>query len=147
MLNQSAEYALRAVLYMARLGAEKPFKATDIAADLGLPPTYLSKIMHGLVRARVLRSLRGPAGGYSLAIVPEALSIERVVAPFQDLEPEGRCLMGDRACDIEHPCDAHQRWSQMKSEVTSFLQHTTVADMLTPLPARADTPITLTGVA
>lgn len=147
MLNQSAEYALRAVLYMARLGPEKPYKATDVAAALGLPATYLSKIMHGLVRARVLRSLRGPTGGYSLAISPSILPIEKVVAPFQDLESEGRCLMGDRPCDLAHPCDAHQRWSQMKSKLSLFLQNTTVADMLTPLPAVAEIRVKLTEVA
>lgn len=134
MLNQSAEYALRAVLYMANAGAGRAYKATEIAAALDLPATYLSKIMHTLVRERVLRSVRGPTGGYSLAVAAARLPVVQIVAPFQPIEQSDRCLMGDRACDHTDPCAAHQRWGAMKAHFTSFLQKTTVAEMLTPIP-------------
>lgn len=132
MLNQSAEYALRATLYMANNGADRAYKATAVAHALGLPATYLSKIMYELVRARVLTSVRGPAGGYTLAVPPEKLSIDRIVAPFQDLEPRRKCLMGDRKCDIKNPCVAHQHWGEIKRNFTSSLQNATLATLLTP---------------
>ena len=133
MLNQTADYALRATLYMAHNGADRSYKATAVADALGLPANYLSKIMYELVRARVLTSVRGPTGGYTLAIPAARLSIDRIVAPFQDLEPRRKCLMGNRRCDMKNPCIAHQHWSEIKNNFTSTLQNTTLATLLTPI--------------
>jgi Rrf2 family protein len=147
MLNQSAEYALRATLFMAHRGADQAYKATHIAEALALPANYLSKVMHELVRARVLTSVRGPTGGYSLASPPEELSLDRIVAPFQDLESRPQCLMGDRLCDHRTPCAAHQRWEKIKDMFATSLHNTTLAMMLTPLPNNTTQPVTLTEVA
>jgi Rrf2 family protein len=132
MLNQSADYALRATLYMAHNGAERAYKATTVADALGLPFNYLSKILVELVRADVLTSGRGPTGGYTLAVPPERLSLEQIIAPFQDLEPRRKCLMGDRNCDVNNPCVAHHSWSEIKNEFTAGLRNTTLAALLTP---------------
>jgi Rrf2 family transcriptional regulator, iron-sulfur cluster assembly transcription factor len=134
MLNQTADYALRATLYMAHNGADRSYKATAVANALGLPANYLSKIMYELVRARVLTSVRGPAGGYTLAVEPARLSIDRIVAPFQDLEPRRKCLMGNRRCDMRNPCIAHRHWSEVKNNFISTLQNTTLATLLAPMP-------------
>ncbi|HEY0672721.1 MAG TPA: Rrf2 family transcriptional regulator [Longimicrobiales bacterium] len=147
MLNQSAEYALRATLFMAHRGPDQAYKATSIADALGLPANYLSKIMHELVRAHVLTSVRGPTGGYSLAVPPTELALDKIVAPFQELEPRSQCLMGDRKCDRTRPCAAHQRWGQIREMFASSLQNTTLAMMLTPLPESTQQPVTLTEVA
>ena len=147
MLNQSAEYALRATLYMAHHGHRDAYKAAVVADELGVPANYLSKILHALVRARVLKSVRGPTGGYTLALAPAQCRIARVIAPFQELDQHGPCLMGDRACDPQQPCAAHQRWGQMKDTFTSFVRNTTLADMLIPVPQDANDAVTLTEVA
>ena len=140
MLNQSAEYALRATLYMAGHGADRAYKATVIAGALGLPGNYLSKVMHELVRTSVLKSVRGPTGGYSLAVAPADLPIKTIIEPFQDLEPRGQCLMGDRNCDRKLPCTAHERWGRIKDSFASSLQQTTLADMLMPLSRETTIP-------
>ena len=147
MLNQSAEYALRATLFMAHRGADRACKATVIADALNVPANYLSKIMHELVRVHVLKSVRGPTGGYSLAIAPARLSLEQVIAPFQEVEPRNTCLMGDRVCDRTKPCAAHQQWSQIKDEFASRLKRTTLAAMLTPAGDDVVKPLALTEVA
>jgi Rrf2 family transcriptional regulator, iron-sulfur cluster assembly transcription factor len=146
MLNQSAEYALRAMLYMAQ-GGDGAYKAPDIARALGLPNTYLSKVMHQLVKAGVLRSVRGPAGGYTLARRSYEISIHEIAAPFQAVQPRRQCLLGNRPCDRAQPCAAHGRWSRINDVVASQLNNTTLADMLTPEPRVDFSPSTLTEVA
>jgi Rrf2 family transcriptional regulator, iron-sulfur cluster assembly transcription factor len=146
MLNQSAEYALRATLYMAHSGAARAYKATAISDALNLPANYLSKIMHELVRARVLTSVRGPRGGYSLAIPPAKLTLDRIVGPFQDVEHRRACLMADRACDHAHPCAAHQQWEKLRDTLATQLRNTTLAAMLTPMNETSN-PRTQTEVA
>jgi Rrf2 family transcriptional regulator, iron-sulfur cluster assembly transcription factor len=146
MLNQSAEYALRAMLYMAQ-GGDGAYKAPEIASALGLPNTYLSKVMHQLVKAGVLKSVRGPTGGYTLARGPGELSLHEIAAPFQALRPHTQCLLGNRACDRTKPCAAHGRWLRINDAVASHLHNTTLADMLTPEPRVDFSPGTLTEVA
>src|SRR5690348_15389074 len=67
VLNDTAEYALRAALYIAQNGtAQKPAQAEQVAAALDIPRNYLSKILHIYTRNGVLLSTRGPNGGFWL---------------------------------------------------------------------------------
>ena len=145
MLNQSSEYALRAVLYMVQSG-DAANKATTIAEALGLPTTYLSKVLHQLVRVGVLKSVRGPTGGYSLARGAGEIRLSEIAAPFQELAPREQCLMGNRRCDPAHACAAHERWRTINDGAASHLNNTTLADMLTP-PKVDISQSTLTEVA
>jgi Rrf2 family protein len=130
ILNQSASYALRAVLYIAR--HEGAQTADTMADKLGVPRNYLGKILHQLVRENVLMSTRGPRGGFALVEDPDTISLEMVVGPFQvDAEP-AVCLLGNKLCDRRHPCAAHDRWEQMTEPVAQFFSETTVADMIQP---------------
>jgi Rrf2 family iron-sulfur cluster assembly transcriptional regulator len=128
-LNSTAQNALRAVLYIAEHGTGGPVRVDDIAASLGCPRNYLSKTLHALARAGILRSTRGPKGGFELVDPAEELSLSQVVGPF---EPAGerRCLMGRANCRDSHPCLVHHRWSGVATTVEEFFGQTTVADLL-----------------
>lgn len=135
MLNHSADYALRAVLFVARHADGGLCSADTIATALGVPRNYLGKVLHGLVRARVLASVRGPHGGFRLAADADALTLEQVVGGFQRLPERRVCLLGDRPCDAAQPCGVHQRWQHMTDPIARFFRETTVAVMLEPLAA------------
>jgi len=138
-LNSTAQSALRAVLFIADHGADGPVRVDDIAASLRVPRNYLSKTLHALTRAGVLRSARGPKGGFQLADPPHRMTLARVVGPF---EPAGerRCLVGRPVCGDAHPCPAHDRWSGIAAAVEDFFGQTTLADLLRDsLPTRLRT--------
>ncbi len=128
-LNSTAQNALRAVQYIARHSADGPVRVDDVAASLRCPRNYLSKTLHALTRAGVLRSTRGPKGGFQLVDAPDRLALARVVGPF---EPAGerRCLLGRASCGDAHPCLVHHRWSRAATVVENFFGQTTVADLL-----------------
>ena len=140
MLSRTAEYALRAALYLARRQEEGPVSAEVVAAALGAPANYLSKTLQLLAREGILTSVRGPGGGFTLVERPEMLSIARVVAPFEESHGTGRCLLGDRPCNAADPCAAHQRWSAIKEAATRSLAITMIADLLAEAPAPATVP-------
>ncbi|HEX6308130.1 MAG TPA: Rrf2 family transcriptional regulator [Longimicrobiales bacterium] len=131
MLNQSADYALRAVLYVAQNGDRTACSAEVIATALGVPRNYLGKVLNALAHADVLSAVRGPRGGFRLAQPAERLTLASVIEPFQRLPARRVCLLGDRPCDAATPCSAHRRWQQMSQPVTDFFRDTTVALMLT----------------
>lgn len=134
MLRRSAEYALRAVLFIARSGDQGASSADRIAAALGVPRNYLGKILNQLVRFEVLTSTRGPHGGFMLAQTADRIPLERVVAPFQELPARGVCLLGNRPCTGEQPCTAHEIWRSMADPVRTFFRTTTIEQMLRETP-------------
>jgi Rrf2 family protein len=130
MLSQTAEYALRAVLYLADHRDDGPLGADELANVLGVPRNYLSKTLHRLTRERILASARGKGGGFRLAADPRRLTLLRVVEPFDAISAERRCLLGRPACDDRHPCPAHHRWKAVSTQVAAFFRQTTVADVV-----------------
>ena len=74
MVSRTSQHALRAVLYLARRWSEGPVPVDTIAAALGAPRNYLSKTLNALTKAGVLRSARGPMGGFTLAVPPQSHS-------------------------------------------------------------------------
>jgi Rrf2 family transcriptional regulator, iron-sulfur cluster assembly transcription factor len=135
LLNQSADYALRAVLFVAQTDARRSCNASAISKAIGVPRNYLGKVLHALTHAGVLQSVRGPQGGFRLAHDAERLTVADVVEPFQRLPQRRICLLGDRACDSSAPCVAHQHWQRITGEVTSFFRTTTIAALLSGAPA------------
>jgi Rrf2 family transcriptional regulator, iron-sulfur cluster assembly transcription factor len=130
MINQSADYALRAVLFVAQRTDDGCTSADMIAGATGIPRNYLGKVLHVLSQAQVLTSIRGPNGGFRLAQAPETLSLATVVQPFQKMPARQMCLHGNRECDATDPCSSHQRWQDMADRITTFFQDTTIALLL-----------------
>lgn len=131
MLSQTAEYALRAVIFLAEHEDEAPLRVGDVARALGAPRNYLSKTLHELARVGILSSLRGPAGGFRLAVSPGKLTLARVVSSFDDPPGRRRCLLGRSQCSDARPCGAHDRWKGVAEAMAEFFRTTTVADVLT----------------
>ena len=127
-LNSTAQSALRAVLHIAGQGGGA-VRVEDIAASLGCPRNYLSKTLHALARAGVLRSTRGPRGGFRLADPPDRVTLARVVRPFEPANDQ-RCLLGRAGCGDAHPCAAHRDWSGVAAAVEAYFGRTTVAGLL-----------------
>jgi Rrf2 family protein len=128
-ISGTSQYAIRAVVFLATHGADKPVRVVPMAAALRVPRNYLSKTLHVLARSGVLRSTRGPRGGFQLAVPPAKLTLARITDPFDNAA--GRhCLLGRARCSDDRPCPAHAHWSAVSDSLQSFFRSTTVADLL-----------------
>jgi Rrf2 family iron-sulfur cluster assembly transcriptional regulator len=128
-LNRTSQSAIRAVVYIAGHAQDSPVRVDEIARSLRTPRNYLSKTLHLLTRAGILRSARGPKGGFQLTDRPERVALSRVIAPFEPAS-ERRCLLGRPECGGTHRCFAHDRWTRTAGLVEDFFASTTVADLL-----------------
>lgn len=130
MLSATAEHAVRAVLLLARYDGHRALSADTIAAELGAPRNYLAKTLNALAKAGVVHSARGAAGGFTLAIPPEQLTLARIISPFDEQSRAPACLLRDRACDSNNPCAIHDRWMAIVGHAALRFEHTTVAQLL-----------------
>ena len=130
MLSRTADYAVRAVVLLARHHGERLMSADEVASMLGAPRNYMSKTLNALVRRGVLTSMRGPRGGFALASSPDTLSVATVIDVFADASPVvERCLLGDRPCNRRTPCSAHRRWTKITRIAREPLIATTIGDL------------------
>ncbi|MCW5776769.1 MAG: Rrf2 family transcriptional regulator [Phycisphaeraceae bacterium] len=128
MLSRTTEYALRAVLYLAKSGG-RPHTTQAIAEAVQVPEGYLAKVLSTLARAGVLNAQRGPSGGFSLARPPERVTMLDVVDALDAL-PE------IKECPLRLPehapvlCPLHRRLDEMVTTMRRTLAATTVAELL-----------------
>jgi len=128
MLSQTVEYALRATLYIARY-PDRSVRVQDVATAVQAPRNYLAKILGALARAGILSSIRGPAGGFRLALDPDRVALSDVVALF-DRTAQRRCLLGHGLGGENPSCTAHARWAPIARSMDGFFDTTTLADLL-----------------
>lgn len=129
LLPQTAEYAIRAVLYIAaqQPGAVAP--VSEVARGVSLPQNYLSKTLNQLVRTGVLKSTRGPKGGFSLALPVRSISLARILSNNAQTSP-ARCLLGLGKCGEVPECAVHSRWKAIAALNREFFANTTIAHLL-----------------
>lgn len=109
MRSQTAEYALRAVVFLGR--REGGWCTTaQLAARIDAPPEHLAKVVKGLARVGIVAAQRGPYGGVRLARDPGDLSILDVVCAVDAFHRIPRCPVGWLAhnsglCPLHRPLD------------------------------------------
>ncbi|MBI3792785.1 MAG: Rrf2 family transcriptional regulator [Gemmatimonadetes bacterium] len=129
MLSQTAQYGLRAVVFIAQQPSGQPVTAAPLARALGIPQNYLGKTLQQLAHAGILRSTRGKAGGFQLGRDPYAISLLDVVAPFEGMDERPVCLLGGNECSSSTPCPMHSRWSPVAREIDRFFRSTSLGEV------------------
>ena len=130
MLSKTAEYALRAVIAIARVEEERPVLAREISSKGHIPNKYLSKVLRDLVHAGVLSSTRGIGGGFRLRRRANKLKLVDIVKPFDDIPARSRCPLGHPKCSDDAPCALHERWRPVKDSFRVLLDETTIAELV-----------------
>lgn len=130
VLSHSADYALRAVLYLAQREGGGLIPANEMAEALAVPQRYLGKVLNTLAHAGTLASTRGPRGGFRLTKPADHLTLAEVVAPFDAIGEPLQCLLHHRPCSMVEPCAAHDDWQSIANQLRDFFQQMTVGALL-----------------
>lgn len=128
MISQTAEYALRAIVFMAEKHGQADTNRR-IAAATKVPAGYLSKVLQGLSRAGLLVSRRGLGGGFSLAKAPEDMTIFEILEAVEPLPRIHTCPLKIKAHGT-NLCALHRRLDEVTAQVEKTFRETTVAELL-----------------
>ena len=126
MISMTAQYALRAMVYVAAQEAGRPVLAREIAMKTGVPSHYLSRILRDAVRVGLLESARGVGGGFKLAKPASRIKLYDVLAPFDDVLDRSKCPFGQPRCNDDHPCGFHEYWKPIAVAYRRMLEQTTL---------------------
>jgi len=132
-LSTRGRYAVMAMAELAAREASaaggccRPVCLSEIAACQRLSLAYLEQLFARLRRAGLVRSARGPGGGYSLARPADCLAIAEILAAVREGEP---CAEMERPADGDRACGTHALWMELGRQIQLFLQGITLADLL-----------------
>ena len=128
MISQTAEYALRAVVYLA-MNPGNAFTTQQIAHTTKVPSAYLSKVLKSLVRAGVVQSQRGLGGGFVLTKPPEQINILEVLNAVDPIQRIRTCPLGLKAHGTVL-CALHKRLDDATAIIEQTFSDTTIAEIL-----------------
>jgi len=127
-------YALRSLAAFPEDGSF--ILSKDLARKLGLPGPYLAKVLKALTREGVLKSLRGPRGGYRLAREAHLITVSEVVGILNHVEAMSACLMGCLTCGChDQACILRSAWGEAKNSLDKTLAMVTIRDLQRCTPA------------
>jgi len=109
-ITRQADYAVRAMVYLAQLGPDQRAATGQIARDKSIPPSFLAKIVSQLSVAGLLQTSRGARGGVSLAKPAEAISLLDVVEAIDGPILLNDCVGEGSNCDYNDDCPLKPVW-------------------------------------
>ena len=126
-ITRQADYAVRAVYHLTKLGAESRAATSQIAEEQHIPPSFLAKIISQLSVAGLLHTSRGARGGVSLARDPEEISLLDVVEAIDGPILLNECVADSGACDFTEDCPMRPIWCEAQQDLVGKLQDTSFA--------------------
>ena len=129
-ITRQADYAVRAVLHLARVGNAERSATSMIAKEQNIPPSFLAKIISQLSIAGLLHTSRGARGGVTLARDPGDITLLEVVEAIDGPIQLNECVGNDGACTFDENCPIKPVWCDAQDELVGRLKNTNFAQML-----------------
>ncbi|MFW5886701.1 MAG: RrF2 family transcriptional regulator [Bacteroidota bacterium] len=135
MLSTTCKYGVRAIIYIGLKGSEeKRINARHIASELGIPMQFLSKILQIFVRKGLLKSFKGPTGGFYLAKSSDDITLLDIVEIIDGTGVFNDCLIGTGPCsgtiNKKERCPVHDRYSKVRKEVVEYFKSETIGNII-----------------
>jgi Rrf2 family protein len=130
LYSSSCEYAIRALSYLERQAERPLIPLAEIAETEDIPAPFLGKILQSLVKAGLLRSVRGPTGGYALAQPPSEIRLLRIREILDGIADLDRCAVGLDPCEDETPCPLHEAFKPIREAIKQYLSETSLHDVV-----------------
>ena len=127
--TKTGEYAIRAILFLARPPQEVLTMSSDIADSEEIPAHYLAKILQRMAKYGYVDSFKGRGGGFKITELAKKSSIleivERVEGPVINL----KCVTGLKECSDENPCPLHEEWSELRNRIYNLISSKSVKEV------------------
>jgi len=121
--GKTSANAIAVMTYLAQ-HPEKRCGSPEIARARGISLPLTAKLLTQMATAGLVRGQSGPGGGYTLADDPANISLRRIVALFEQIEPPSQCPFGPDWCGKGDPCPLHDELIALMQRNQAFLEST-----------------------
>ena len=131
-LTNKGRYAVQALADLAKSNIEKPTKLTEISLRQGISISFLEQIFLKLKRKNLVKSLRGPTGGYILSRPSSEITLSSIIDAVDEKVKTVACRKDSKkGCNGRYmKCITHNLWDDLESHINYFFEKNTLKDVL-----------------
>lgn len=128
-ISMKTDYSVRAMIDLALHYGQRPQQSRDIAERQRVPEAYLDQLLTTMRKAGLIRSVRGPQGGHSLARPPSEIALGEVVEALEGPFIPIGCMDDAENCELGPSCAQREVWREVRHAVRDILRRTTIDEM------------------
>ena len=142
-LTTKGKFAVTALLDIAIHGANSPVTLSEISRRQSISTSYLEQLFVKLRRKGLVKSYKGPGGGYALAKTPHLIMVAEIVQAVDEIL-DARTCRGMKSCRENKQCLTHNLWDKLTTHVYDYLSQISLKDLVdqSSQPASKSQPIT-----
>jgi len=129
-ITRQADYAVRAMLYLAKLEPGQRAATSEIAEAKKIPPSFLAKIISQLSIAGLIHTSRGARGGVLLSRSTESISLLEVVEAIDGPISLNECTLSPDICEFSEDCPIHKIWCETQADLVNKLRQTSFKKLI-----------------
>lgn len=135
MFSKSCEYGLRAIIYIAQQTTQdKKVGLQAISEAIDSPQAFTAKILQQLTRNKIVKSIKGPYGGFTIESDKiNTITLSNVVSVLDGDTIYTGCGLGLSQCNEAFPCPVHHKFVAIREELKNMLTNTTLEMLLNDL--------------
>jgi len=128
-MSTKAQYAVRALVSLNLTSEGEPVSIKDISARENISLNYLEQLFVKLRRGEIVRSVRGPGGGYVLARSAAEIRVDEIIDTVEETLVPVSCMEADGSCKCSSECATQSVWQGLGNQIRSFLASMTLEDL------------------
>lgn len=131
MLSKTAEYALRATIYIAQKSSSgKKIGLAEIASAIDAPRSFTGKILQQLVKhKKIISSATGPNGGFYMTEKARLLPVMQILQALEEDKLIAKCILGLRKCSDITPCPMHHTYRYIRRNMIDLFEQTLISTL------------------
>jgi len=129
-LSTRGRYGARALAELAKHYGQGPLPLKEMAERQQIPLKYLEQIAMTLKSAKLIKSVRGPSGGYVLTRRPEKMHLLEIIEALEGSLSFVSCVKDPSTCERVESCAFNDVWKRISVETSKILRSVTLADMV-----------------
>lgn len=127
-LSKATEYAIRALIFIKANG-QKHTGFREIAKEIGAPEPYTGKVMQVLVKIGILKSSKGPGGGFYIDPAEAPIPLIKVVEAMEGTDTFTKCGLGLKECSAANPCPIHNEFAKIRNQYRDLVSKESIWSM------------------
>ena len=128
-MSTKAQYAVRALVSLNLCSAGEPVSIKDISSRENISLNYLEQLFVKLRRGEIVKSVRGPGGGYMLARPAADIRVDEIIDTVEETLVPVSCMDADGSCSCTSECATQSVWQGLGNQIRSFLASMTLEDL------------------
>lgn len=131
MFSKACEYGIKASIFIAISSRQgRRVSPKEISEQIASPQAFTAKILQDLVRANIIKSVKGAYGGFEIDKNNiSKIKLNQIVNAIDGDSIYNGCGLGLETCDENHPCPVHDKFKLIRAELKNMLENTNLEQL------------------